>query len=407
MKNRKLLALAAALLVMLLVATGAMADTKKVNAARNGVVYMEQLEFIDGMINSGSRGTAFFIGEANKNPEYLVTCAHCVEGYYEFERGTEYTLTTTDGSQHSYNWGLRVYFDSKDYVEAYLVDYDSALDIAILRIENPTDKREPLKLKVPTNEMVSESAYAIGFPSSADRKDTVEALGLNDVSVTTGVISRLLTNSNTGRREVQMDAAVYGGNSGGPLVNEKGAVIGVNANIFKTDPTFYAVNIIEIKEMLDRNNIKYTLEGEGFPIFIVVGMVVLIAVLVAAILLVVKKQPSGGKASGKGSVGGRVLVFERGALAGQTFELKRNQKVVIGRGSDCQIRFPGDTAGVSKVHCTVTFDGQTVTIRDENSTAGTYIDEQKMKPGVAVTLHRGHPVGLGSKAQIMTLRSKK
>ena len=410
MKNRKLFALAAALLVMLLVATGVTAETgKAVNEARNGVVYLAQVLTIEGQDIEMSSGTAFFIGESGKDPQYLVTCAHCVSDYVNFGKGQPIVLESGEQVIEG-SLGLRVFFDKSEYIEAYVVESDEALDVAVLRLENPTNKRKALQLKTPSNDLVGESVFAIGYPGSADLKNVINSKGLDDISVTTGAISRLITNTNTGCREIQTDVKISGGNSGGPLVNSKGSVVGINANLIKASngtQENYAVNIIEAIEMLKRNNIKFEMEGEGFPIFIVVGMVVLIAVLVAAILLVVKKQPSGGKASVKGSVGGRVLVFERGALAGQTFELKRNQKVVIGRGSDCQIRFPGDTAGVSKVHCTVTFDGQAVTIRDENSTAGTYIDDQKMKPGVTVTLHRGHPVGLGSKAQIMTLRSKK
>ena len=417
---RKWLGLVLALLMMVLAAAGALAATNSVNDARNGVVYIEQhADYYQAAVTQegelqwiyvgteGSRGTGFFVGQENENAQYLVTCAHCVDLYSQYGRGeftriNEKKEVDPNGAM-GVESSLFVFFSQTDSVEAYLVDYDDVLDIAVLRIENPTDKRKNLKIKVPEDNMVSNQAYALGFPGVADLKDTVSTKNVPDLSVTTGTISRLITNSKTGRREIEMDVKISGGNSGGPLVNGNGSVLGICANGYDvTDAAYYAVSTAELIGMLKKNNVPYQLEN-AFPVALVAVMAAVVVLLIVVIIVVSRKK--GGKGGKGGS--GRVLVGEQGALAGKTFDLKRGQRLTVGRSTECQIRFPADTVGVSKVHCTILFDGEKVTVRDEKSTAGTYVDGNKVTPGTSVTLHRGQKLGIGSKTQILAVRSKK
>jgi S1-C subfamily serine protease len=62
---------------------------------------------------------------------------------------------------------------------------------------------------------------AIGYP-----------LGLpGPASVTTGVVSRLIHEPDLGRTLLQTDAAINLGNSGGPIVDHRGAIIGIVASV--------------------------------------------------------------------------------------------------------------------------------------------------------------------------------
>lgn len=100
----------------------------------------------------------------------------------------------------------------------------------------------------------------------------------------------------------------------------------------------------------------------------------------------------------------RTLTGKDGALAGRSFKV--GGKVVIGRSSShCQIVYPADTKGVSGIHCTVRFNGTTVTVTDENSSYGTFIDGVRLTPGHATTMHRGQLLQLGSTKQSLQLRS--
>jgi putative serine protease PepD len=107
---------------------------------------------------------------------------------------------------------------------ARVVAADPTKDLALLRIDTSGLQLHPLKLAPATGVEVGEPAYAIGNP-----------FGLN-WTLTTGVVSALNRTikapdgaSITGA--IQTDAALNPGNSGGPLLDDHGLVIGVNSQI--------------------------------------------------------------------------------------------------------------------------------------------------------------------------------
>ena len=93
-------------------------------------------------------------------------------------------------------------------VTAHLVKISDDLDLALLKLEG--HKTPVLKAARSRNQRQGQQVYAIGSP-----------IGIRD-SVCSGVISGF---SDT---YVQTDAKIYPGNSGGPLVNKEGRVIGIN-----------------------------------------------------------------------------------------------------------------------------------------------------------------------------------
>ena len=70
-------------------------------------------------------------------------------------------------------------------------------------------------------------------------------------------------------------------------------------------------------------------------------------------------------------------------------------QIVIGRdASRCSMVVSDD--GVSRVHCTVFFDGSKTTVTDEGSSYGTFIQDRKIEPKVPTVVHRGQTIALGS-----------
>ena len=219
------------------------------------------------------QGTGFFVGEEGQDPQYIVTNCHVVEDFILAGKAL-------GGGE------LHVLFDQDDEAEAYLVDYDAEKDLAVLRLAEPTDKRAPLSMRQAEDSMLGDEVYAVGYPLAADvTVQAVNSSSKEDATVTTGSISRLLTESGTGRNLIQTDAALSGGNSGGPLTDGTGAVIGVNTYGSDLDQNlFYAVSISELLPILDRNNIPYAIAeagGGNTMMYVAIGAVVVVAVLAA------------------------------------------------------------------------------------------------------------------------------
>ena len=103
---------------------------------------------------------------------------------------------------------------------------DPRNDIAVLRVDAPADLLHPVELGTSANLHVGQRAIAIGNP-----------FGQFGRTLTTGVISALgrTLEGQDGRTItgiIQTDAAINRGNSGGPLLDSSGRVIGINTAIF-------------------------------------------------------------------------------------------------------------------------------------------------------------------------------
>lgn len=108
-----------------------------------------------------------------------------------------------------------VFSDGKKVAADVLGFGKNGLDLAVLQIHNQKNLRT-LDLAAAGSAKVGDRIFTLGTPLDADFKDTF----------TQGNITRI--DSRTG--EIQHDAVIQGGNSGGPLLNSKGQVIGVNTS---------------------------------------------------------------------------------------------------------------------------------------------------------------------------------
>ena len=113
--------------------------------------------------------------------------------------------------------------DGKSY-EATVVGVDASTDLAVLKVDAPSSALHPLELADSSQAAVGDVVVAIGSP-----------FGLEN-SVTTGIVSALgrsmkAPNGYTITGSIQTDAAINHGNSGGPLLDLDGKVVGVNAQI--------------------------------------------------------------------------------------------------------------------------------------------------------------------------------
>jgi len=143
-------------------------------------------------------GSGFVIDKAG----HIVTNYHVVEGARSVE----------------------VSFSNNESMKAKIVGTDPSTDVAVLQVDAHSRALTPLSLGNSDLVHVGDSVVAIGNPFGYDR------------TVTAGIVSALqrviqAPNSYSIDHVIQTDAALNKGNSGGPLLNANGNVIGVNSQI--------------------------------------------------------------------------------------------------------------------------------------------------------------------------------
>ncbi|KAJ9135844.1 hypothetical protein P3X46_032973 [Hevea brasiliensis] len=111
------------------------------------------------------------------------------------------------------------------YREGKIIGFDVAYDLAVLKVDVEGHELKPAVLGTSRDLRVGQNCFAIGNPYGYEN------------TLTTGVVSGLgreipSPNGRAIRGAIQTDAAINAGNSGGPLINSYGHVIGVNTATF-------------------------------------------------------------------------------------------------------------------------------------------------------------------------------
>jgi 2-alkenal reductase len=180
-------------------------------------IYEQVSPGVVAIMTSQSDGTPIGLGSGwvYSADGYIVTNYHVVEGADQFE----------------------VDFPSGDKVFGKVVGTDLDSDLAVIKVDVPAAILHPLTLGDSDQLKVGQIVVAIGNP-----------FGLNG-TMTTGIISALGRTLQSNREApgsgtffsagdiIQTDAALNPGNSGGPLLNLNGEVVGVNRAISTTSTT--------------------------------------------------------------------------------------------------------------------------------------------------------------------------
>jgi S1-C subfamily serine protease len=153
----------------------------------------------DASLGSESLGSGFVIDKAG----HIVTNFHVVRGATK----------------------VLVAFSSDDQIAGTVVGLDPSTDIAVLKIETHASALSPLELGNSDAVRVGDTVYAIGNPFGYVR------------TLTSGIVSAVqrqikAPNSLTIDNVIQTDASINHGNSGGPLLDAAGRVIGVTSQIY-------------------------------------------------------------------------------------------------------------------------------------------------------------------------------
>ena len=129
---------------------------------------------------------------------------------------------------------------SGESYEAEVVGRDALVDLAALRVESGKTL-PPMPLGDSAAVRVGDEVIALGFPLN-------DELG-RGYTATTGIVSARRTHGAVER--IQTDAAINPGSSGGPLVNRKGEVVGVNTSTYAEYAGIsFAISVSEVKTNL-------------------------------------------------------------------------------------------------------------------------------------------------------------
>jgi S1-C subfamily serine protease len=160
-----------------------------------------------------SQGSGFFIADGG----YVITNAHVMEGV------TRAVIITYDGKSHG----------------VYKIGQNSVMDIILLRIEDTS--YEPLILADSDAVKQGQQVITIGNP-----------YGLS-FSVSQGIVSNIHQIGPSGLNAyIQIDAALNPGNSGGPLIDINGKVIGINNfKISEAESLGFALESNYIKDIVN------------------------------------------------------------------------------------------------------------------------------------------------------------
>lgn len=215
------------------------------------------------------RGSGFAIGNEGEDVQYIVTNAHVVlDDTAEGIRSLDPMNATVNVSSKRASEVL-VYFSygANDFMRAQIYQVDEARDICILKLPQATDKRKPLTICKSTDIDMDDDFAALGFPADSDQlmDNTSLAYDIDDVTSTRGGVSRQTTDED-GKNVYLIDIDISPGNSGGPLVNSNGEVVGINTysitNLESGHSLNYAIVIDELLSIINRDVVPYTLSTE-------------------------------------------------------------------------------------------------------------------------------------------------
>src|SRR5271157_673526 len=187
-------------------------------------------------ITTESEGMGFFGDETSTGTGsgfVIDKQGHLLTNYHVIQGAGAVRVTLFDGSTHP----------------AKLVGQDASNDVAVLQIRASADKLFPVMFGDSSRVLVGQKIMALGNPFGLER------------TLTSGIVSSLdrslkAKNGRMIKGIIQTDAAVNPGNSGGPLLNSRGQVIGMNTAIIsqvgQSAGISFAVPINAISRILDQ-----------------------------------------------------------------------------------------------------------------------------------------------------------
>lgn len=202
-----------------------------------------------------------FIVNNQETQAYIVTVSNTLKNTkkskkkYCKKHKIPYKNTTLEDS-------IQVVIKGDVMVEASIMTESEKENYSILQVNSKISEKLPVKFASNKDLIIGDNVYALGFEEDAGRYDDDTnrhtEFSAMDVRVNVGNIQDTGANKN-GVLYLQHSALVTSGNTGGPLLNKDGYVIGINNAVLseKGAYTYYSLPIDSVREILDNFEIPY------------------------------------------------------------------------------------------------------------------------------------------------------
>lgn len=389
MRLKRIVSVLLAALLLAMVPLNALAADNPVPKAKQAVVcivsgigYQNGKPYTyDGYYGTG---TGFGVGRSGEDAQIFVTNNHVISDKQYKPYDQVYIFVD--------NANL---YDESSVVPCRILYADPQVDLAIIQAEAPIPGVGTLPLRSAKEIKTGDDVYALGFPAIADELADSNHYTVDDITVTDGIVSRRLQIG--GVDYMAHTAKINHGNSGGPLIDTAGNVVGINtlgiADVENADLRCYAFDIDYAIDVLEQLELPYTKAagnagGLSLAAAAAIGVGIAVVLVLAVVLLLRKKQ--------SGKVPKVLIQAICGPLQGQSWELLTS--LSIGRNPGENIVLPPDTSGISRRHCLIARRGDQVTVTDLGSSYGTFLNGSRITANQPVAVPNGAVLSLASNA---------
>ena len=199
-----------------------------------------------------------------KNGGYEYVIESSGSGFVIKAENGETLIATNNHVVEDDHEGIFVWVTDKKTAHAEVVFSIPDKDLSVIRINESINKKPVKMSEADANR--GEAVYVVGFPGAGNVLSDSLARTSDEATITDGIISAVrsftVVDGGDSAKILQINAAVNSGNSGGPLFNTEGEVIGVNTYGVEggTQGVFGAVAISELHALLEKYGIEISEE---------------------------------------------------------------------------------------------------------------------------------------------------